>query len=213
MSALVENHREIVPILSLDDVAAGISWLEKILGFRVESTQESFGTTLALGDQRIVVSKGLSIAGAFRPHHLALSVPDVDEAMAVCLLRGGELADSMTPDGPLEISEFWENGVRYVYFEGPEGVLIELCAKKNPISGTEWGHSHVGVMCYDVDEERRVFERLGCKRIADHQLNRPDETTNVTFLEFGRSVVELFSGQQTGLCNSLAGWNGCAMQN
>ncbi|MEO1638814.1 MAG: VOC family protein [Pseudomonadota bacterium] len=212
MSSLGGNPREIIPTLSLDNVGRGISWLEQVFGFGVESSQASFGTTMVLGDQRIAVSNSLSIAGAVRLHHLALSVPEVDEAMTDCLLRGGKLAKSMTPDGPLEIPEFWESGVRYVFFEGPEGILIELCAKKKSKSETTWGHSHLGVMCQDVGKERQVFESLGCNRVAEYQLNQPNGTTHVTFLEFGRSLVELFSGEQTGLCNSLSGWNGCAMQ-
>ena len=212
MSLSDGNPREIIPILSLEDVGRGISWLEQVFGFQVESSQTSFGTAMVLGDQRIVVSKRLSIAGAVGLHHLALSVPEVDEAMAVCLLRGGKLAGSMTPHGPLEIPEFWENGVRYAFFEGPEGVLIELCAKKNPISEATWGHSHLGVMCQDVDHKRRLFESLNCTRIADYQLSRPEGTTNVIFLGFGRSVVELFSGELAGRSNSWVGWVGCAMQ-
>jgi len=213
MSSSGGNPREIIPILSLDNVGRGISWLEQVFGFGVESSQASCGTTMVLGDQRIVVSNSLSIAGAVRLHHLALSVPEVDEAMADCLLRGGKLAESMTPDGPLEISEFWENGVRYVFFEGPEGILIELCAKKNSKSENNWGHSHLGVMCQDVEKERQAFESLSCNLVAEYQLNQPNGTTHVTFLEFGRSLVELFSGEQTALSKPWVGWNGCKMQN
>lgn len=213
MSPRPEHKREVIPILSLTDIGSGIDWLSEIFGFRVEGSRVAMGTTMVLGDQRILVSEGLSVAGAIGMHHLALSVPNVDDAMRICLARGGQLAVSMTPDGPLEIAEFWENGVRYVFFEGPEGVLIELCAKIDATSEATWGHSHFGVMCEDVDQERRLFESLGYQKIADHQLERSEGTINVTFLESGRYVMELFSGLQLDLRNSRVGWIGSVMRN
>lgn len=212
MSASNENPQEITPILSFEDVGRGITWLEQVFQFSVESWQASFGTTMVLGDQRIVISRKLSIAGAVGLHHLALSVPEADEAMVDCLKRGGKLAGSMTPNGPLEIPEFWQNGIRYVFFEGPEGVLIELCAKKETISKTSWGHSHLGVMCQDVGRECGLFESMNCKRIANYQLCRPKGTTDVVFLEFGRSLVELFSGERAERGHTSVGWIGCLIQ-
>lgn len=184
----------IIPILALQDEIAGIQLMEQVFGFRVEGTSIGIGTILALGDQRILVAPQTTIIGSVQAHHLALSVPDVDVAMRECIARGGNLAKSMTPDGPLEISEFWSGGVHYVFFDGPEGALIEFCMKKHESRVTNWGHDHIGVLCTDLDlnDTQEKFEASGCNIVAEHTLHRPDGNTQVSFLRRGESVVELF---------------------
>lgn len=203
---------EIIPMLSLSNEAAGIALLKQVFGFEEEGFSREFGTSLVLGNQRVKVIPSLEIIGNVGLHHVAISVPNVDNAMTECLARGGTLAKSMTPNGPLEISEFWTNGVRYVFFEGPEGSLIELCMKNARPEHQNWGHDHVGILCHDILEIRRKFETIGCKEIAKHALNRKDGTTNVSFLKRGSSIIELFSPPSSGAEHEhlVSGrWIGC----
>lgn len=202
----------LTPVLSLEDEGAGIALLKRVFRFEVVGSSGGFGTMLRLGDQSILVTPKLSIVGAYQPHHLALSVPDTDDAMKMCLERGGVLAQSMTPEGPLEIPEFWSAGVRYVFFEGPEGALIEFCTKKGERAEASWGHDHIGIQCSDIAVSKAQFETAGCELVAQHALDRDDGITDVVFLRCGVSVAELFS--PPGWDGSLqtppkAGWVGC----
>ena len=184
---------DIVPILSLSDPLGGIAMLETVFGFQRDKAGSDDGILVTLGDQKILVVSGRSSIGPVRPHHVALSVPDVDVAMRDCQARGGKLATSMTPDGPLEIPEFWTRGVRYVFFDGPEGALIEFCAKKDQPNVSSWGQDHIGFQCDDLQDAHATFVELGCIIVAAHTLQRPEGVTDAVFLKRGNSVVELFS--------------------
>lgn len=206
------KQEELIPILSLEDPRAGIALLTRVFGFECVGTGDGFGTIMALGNQRILIVPKLSIVGSVRPHHLALSVPYTDMAMNECLSRGGVLAQSMTPDGPLEIPEFWNHGVRYVFFEGPEGALIELCMKKGQVSSNDWGHDHIGIECEDIAASQTQFENAGCDLLASHSLHRDDDVTDVAFLKRGASVAELFCPPKASKAADtppLSGWVGC----
>jgi catechol 2,3-dioxygenase-like lactoylglutathione lyase family enzyme len=209
---MTKSQEELLPILSLADQRAGIAMLDRVFGFESTGMRGGFGTIMALGNQRILIVPKLAVVGSVRPHHLALSIPDTDQAMKECLDRGGVLAQSMTPDGPLEIPEFWTNGVRYVFFDGPEGALIELCMKKGQLSAEEWGHDHIGIECEDIAASQSQFEHAGCNLIASHSLDRDDGITDVAFLNRGASVAELFcppKASKAAETPPLSGWVGC----
>ena len=208
----LKRDEAIVPILSLNDVSAGISLLMRVFGFDRFRPSGAWGTFMSLGDQKILILPRMGVINAMRPHHLALRVPDVDAAMKTCLMRGGILARSMTPNGPLEIPEFWGSGVRYVFFEGPEGALIELCMKKGQAASDVWGHDHIGIQCDDVSLAQVQLENAGCQTVANHVLRRDDGETEVVFMARGSSVAEAF-GPATGK-SALdtpyqTGWVGC----
>ncbi len=186
-----------------------------VFGFQHDGRPNAQGARLSLGDQSLWVVKSRSVAGAIGLHHLALSVPDTDMAMQECLNRGGRLAASMTPDGPLEIAAFWDTGVRYVFFEGPEGVLIELCMRIGQPAAVGWGHDHLGVRCADIAATAELFQSMGCRTVAQHSLDRPGGPTLVTFLRYSRSTIELFCepGDATRIpASPHLGWVGCALQ-
>lgn len=212
INPVIEQHEELIPILSLEDQGAGIALLARVFGFECIGTSDRHGTIMALGNQRILIVPKLSIVGGVRPHHLALSVPDTDSAMTTCLERGGILAQSMTPHGPLEIPEFWSDGLQYVFFEGPEGALIELCVKKGQTPYENWGHDHIGIECEDIAASQCQFESAGCKLVANHVLHRDDGITDVAFLERGRSIAELFcppKANEAAETPPQSGWVGC----
>ena len=185
--------------------------MEQIFGFVSVGVKGDLGTVMALGDQKILIAPNLNAIGSIRPHHVALSVPDTDAAMNACMARGGKLVQSMTPDGPLEIPEFWGEGVRYVFIEGPEGALIELCMRKGRETSSRWGHDHIGIECEQLSTVQSLFESDGCDLIAKHSLRRSDGTTDVAFLKRGDSIAELFSpphAQKASKHISRCGWTG-----
>lgn len=179
--------KEIVPELAVQDLAGAESLLRDVFGFARD------GETLRLNDQRIALVPADGPRGHGGIDHLALSVNDTDAALADLLARGARLEDT-TPDGPKEIAEFWENGVRYVFLQGPEGARIELCAKRlSPAAPHRPGHDHIGIPCTDIAASAAFFTDLGAKPVAAFDLIRAEGTVAVRFLAAGQSVVELYS--------------------
>jgi len=176
----------IVPELAVMDPAAAAAMLRDVFGFA------GTGEVLALGDQAVALVAAERAAGQGGIDHLALAVADVDAALAGMRARGARL-EATTPEGPREIAEFWEGGVRYVFLEGPEGARIELCARL-PQDGRAGlpGHDHIGIPCTDLAATEGFFLGLGLRPLAAVDLRRDDGVTKVRFLAAGDSVVELY---------------------
>lgn len=183
--------REIVPELALRDPAAGARWLRDVLGFA-----DGGGGLLRLGDQRLRVVPGEPDGPHGRVDHLALAVPDVALALAEAQARGARLG-APTPDGPLAIAEFWGSGVTYAFLDGPEGAKVELIARNPPAAPRPPGHDHVGISCADLAPMRGFFLSLGCREVADVALDRPGGRVDVSFLAWGRSVLEIYCLPET----------------
>lgn len=147
-----------------------------------------------LGDQALRVaenpSQGSGI-GHGRIDHLALSVPDMDSALAGLQAAGLHLDADITPNGPKLIPEFWDAGLRYVYLAGPDGARIELCQRLSG-AGPKVGHDHIGIPCHDVAAMQRFFLGLGATPVASFALDRPDGQIPVHFLAFEGGVIELY---------------------
>lgn len=176
----------IVPELAVVDPAAAAGMLRAVFGF------VGTGDLLVLGDQAVAVVQAERAAGQGGIDHLALAVADVDEALAGLMARGARL-EATTPEGPREIAEFWEGGVRYVFLEGPEGARIELCGRLvgAPREGLP-GHDHIGIPCTDLAAVEGFFLGLGLQPVAAVDLQCDDGVTRVRFLAAGTSVVELY---------------------
>lgn len=178
---------EIIPELSVRDLAAAQDMLVRVFGFAPEDG------VLRLGDQRIVLVPAEGPGGHGGIDHLALKVNDTDQALAGLVQRGAVL-DATTPNGPQEIAEFWDNGVRYVFLQGPEGARIELCARRGaPEQAGLPGHDHIGLPCSDIAASEAFFLSLGLKPTGRFDLIRPEGTIAVRFLAAGDSVVELYA--------------------
>ena len=176
----------IVPELAVRDVAAAAGMLRAVFGFA------GAGDLLDLGDQAVALVQADGVPGQGGIDHLALAVADVDAALAGYLARGARL-EATTPEGPREIAEFWEGGVRYVFLEGPEGARIELCARLPGAARTGLpGHDHLGIPCTDLAATEGFFLGLGLRPVAGVDLTREDGVTRVRFLALGSSVVELY---------------------
>ncbi|MEV5649504.1 VOC family protein [Nocardia sp. NPDC052254] len=93
-----------------------------LLGLEVDSRAE--GIAVEIGSSRLVVTEGPSFAGV---HHLAFGISPRDVDLARQWLRQRvepiTLAGVDTFDGP----PGWDS--RSVYFEGPEGIVLELIAR------------------------------------------------------------------------------------
>lgn len=180
--------RALIPELRLSDVATGGAMMRKMFGF-----QEDGPDTLRLGTQRIVLGSDAGSMGHGLIDHLALAVDDVGAAMAAVQAKGGQLDSAVTPDGPLFIPEFWKEGTRYVFFAGPEGARIELCARPGLARAGLPGHDHIGIAARDFGDMRRFFLDLGLSEVAATVLERPGGNIPVSFLGLGASVVELYA--------------------
>lgn len=180
------NSATLIPELAVTDPAAAAAMLRTVFGF--SGTDD----LLHLGTQSIALVRADRPAGHGRIDHLALAVADVDDALAALLARGATL-EATTPQGPREIAEFWDHGVRYVFLTGPEGARIELCARRAtpPRPGLP-GHDHIGIPCTDIAATEAFFHGLGLMPLASVDLDRPDGRTAVRFLGLGPSVVELY---------------------
>lgn len=172
----------LVPELTVADPSEAAKVMERF-GFMPD------GGLWRLGSQAVRLVAGAP-QGHGRIDHVALSVPDMDKAVSALAERGIVLAD-VTPNGPELIPEFWDDGLRYVYFRGPGGARIELCQR---VSGAapRMGQDHIGIPCADLAAMRGFFESHGARLIAAVDLDRPEGVIPVRFLSFHDGVVELY---------------------
>jgi catechol 2,3-dioxygenase-like lactoylglutathione lyase family enzyme len=143
-----------------------------------------------LGTQALRLTSGRP-QGHGRIDHIALTVPDMDAALARLQAQGVILDDGITPNGPELIPEFWDDGLRFVYLAGPESARIELCQR---VSGAPAavGHDHIGIPCADLSAMQAFFQTHGATLTAAVDLARPEGTIPVRFLAFHGGTIELF---------------------
>ena len=151
---------------------------------------------MAFGNEVIaVVEAGKLPAGLmeFRLDHVAFQVRNVDEAAKRFRARGAEYCKTFTPDGPLVISEFWESGIRYVFFNGPGGWPFEFCRKLglDHDIGSE-GHGHYSIRVSDINAVEARLKELGAKSIASYRLGEQD-VVDVRFMQVGDDTFEILN--------------------
>lgn len=173
----------VIPVLSLPDADAACRMLAEVFGFVAD------GGLMRLGDQVIAVEAG-SAAGHGVIDHLAIAVPDLGIASRDLLARGARPDATVTPDGPLDIPEFWDGGVRYLFLEGPAGARIEVISNLAAPQGP--GHDHIGIPCTDILATSAFLTSLGASPRAAFTLKREEGTTEVRFLSLQGSVLELY---------------------
>lgn len=181
------------PILSIADPAAARRHLVEVLGF-----QSAGDDTVAFGDQQIRLCRPDAVPAGMLPlplDHLALRVDDVDAQMHRLRAQGGRLTTGFTPEGPVEIAAFWDQGVRFVFFDGPEGWPLEFCRPWAERHAHAPGHDHFGMRVADLDAldalEARLTD-LGATRLARHVLEGGARPVNVRFLGLGTRIFEIF---------------------
>lgn len=194
-----------IPVLAVDDPAAACEQLACHFGF-----QKRDGL-MWLGTQAISVLKtGDQPTGfvALPLDHIALSVTDAAEACRVFSGRGATYSKSHTPDGLREIPEFWDNGVRFVFFEGPMSAPLEFCETIGIApQAREMNHDHYGIRRMDFEKTVLDLQELGAVQIARHRLLATNDTINVMFLRWNDSVLELFD-ERSVHAPTPHGWTG-----
>ncbi len=188
------------PIKARKALIANFGWVED-------------GKLMRLGEQAILVS-GI---GEFPKHfmalpldHVALDVSDADSAYRTFSARGATLSKRYTPNGPRDIPEFWEHGVRFVFFEAPEGWPLEFCAENGRrMRNNSFGHSHYGIRCQSVENLERDLVSRGASRISEYSLGSGPDIVTVVFLRFGTAILELFDEPPFAVDHN-EGWIGLA---
>jgi catechol 2,3-dioxygenase-like lactoylglutathione lyase family enzyme len=179
-----------IPVLAVNDPAAARRTLAELFGFKGD------GPIMTLGGQSIVLAAPGETPEKFIPlrlDHVALSVADADESCRAYLARGARLSSAFTPDGPKEIPEFWDGGVRFVFFDGPEGWPLEFCALKVAAQNSSGvGHGHYGIRRKGFEAALGELALLGAVQIARHRLGGGDAAVNVSFLQLRSAVLEVF---------------------
>lgn len=180
-----------IPVLALDDPAEGAGFLCTRLGFSADPADPQL---LRFGTQALrLVHAGQPVQGLIDLpfDHLALRVPDPDAAQSRAIALGARMHPAFTPDGPREIAEFGPVGVRFVFFQGPEGWPFEFVAPRNAPPGLP-GHDHFGLRSLPLAPAESHLAEMGATLQSRHSLHGPDAAVSVTFLQLGAAVFELF---------------------
>lgn len=184
----------IVPELAVTSVPAAVAMLAAEFGFAAQ------GTRLVRGDQVIALVPGQPGPGHGMIDHLALKAVDADAASAAAIRRGAVIDRHVTPDGPMEIAAFWENGVRYQFFEGPGGARLEFCARRGTrldagvgLDEALPGHDHIGLCCRDIEASVQFYQGLGFDIAFATTLAPPEGPLPVRFLARDGQMLELYS--------------------
>ena len=197
-----------IPVLSVRDPDQACAQLERQFGF------VDIAGLMRFGDAAIKVvasDAALALSLDLRPDHVAFGVGNVDEVFRGFANGGAVLDRRFTPAGPRDIPEFWEHGVRFVFFEGPESSPLEFCAKAGPDVQTRQGHDHFGIRTADLDAAEARLTQMGAVPLARYALPGEGRVTHVRFLRLGRSVFELFDEPPLENVPEGLGWIGfCA---
>ena len=202
MEARKDGFR-IVPELQVKSVRQAIDQLA-VFGFSPDTSSlwqgDGNAARLWRDDQGIALVQMQGEAAHGVIDHVAMRAIDTDAAGRLVVARGGVVDGGVTPDGPLEIAEFWGSGVRYQFFQGPGGARVELCAERGRVLPGDVGldqalagHSHIGICCRDIAASARFYAGLGLERVFATTLERPGGAVAVCFLRRGGQMVELYS--------------------
>lgn len=150
---------------------------------------------MRFGDQLVALVTGDATPAGLIPlalDHLALRVPDARKAARDFGANGARLHTGFTPEGPRDIPQFWEHGVRFVFFEGPDGVPLEFCQKLGAeAASAPLGHDHYALRARDLAPPQAVCAALGATTVATHLLEG-EVPVSVRFLARGNEIFELF---------------------
>ncbi|MFZ5814717.1 MAG: VOC family protein [Bacillota bacterium] len=117
--------------IMVSDIERSVAWYQRVLGFRVADRRELGRTRLAFlelaGAQIELIQQEGSCAAEGIVNHIAFAVDDLDAAMARLRAEGVSLGDE-------RVIPIWDGG-RVLFFEGPDGEVLELFEAGRPAAG------------------------------------------------------------------------------
>lgn len=195
-----------IPVLAVRDPVTACHLLARQFGFtQVGPGQMAFGAAL------IAVVASDALPGALIPlrlDHVAFQVADADKVYQAFSTAGAQLDPTFTPHGPRDIPQFWDNGVRFVFFLGPEAAAFEFCAKNDAAFPIHCGHSHFAIRTGDIDAAEAQVAAFGASRIAQHLLPGNPRPVSVRFVQSGPDLFELFDEAPVAATSRPVGWVG-----
>ena len=196
-----------IPILAVDDPEAARQFLANRFGFLPAGDG-----SVRLGDQRILVTAAGTLpadAIDLRLDHVALKTGDADQCRARLEARGARLCRGYTPEGPQDIPQIWEAGVRYVFFSGPEDWPMEFVARNGVApDSVSAGHDHIGIRTRQIDVVAKRLASMGATDLANYRIPGSGGVINVRFQRLGDTVFELFDDPPTAEPQAGTGWIG-----
>ncbi len=193
-----------IPVLAVSDPEAACAMLARVFGFEPREN-----SVMMFGNHAIsLVQVGAVPVGMLRMplDHVAFSVTDADRAHLQFMARGGNLARSFTPDGPKDVPEFWDHGVRFVFFDGPDGWPFEFCKKKGAATGQ--GHDHFAIRKANITTAVTALGNMGCIPVAHYRLGRGERSVEVQFMALGSHMFEVFAEGPFADVETDRGWIG-----
>ncbi len=193
-----------IPVLAVQDPDAACATLARVFGFLPGGNG-----SMVFGSHAVAVVRiGAEPGGMVRMplDHVAFATTDVDQACRQFMARGGKLAHTFTPDGPKDIPEFWDHGVRFVFFDGPDGWPFEFCMKKGTSSSE--GHDHFAIRTADIMTAVGQLGNMGGIPVAQHRLGGDAGAVEVQFLALGSHMFEVFAEGPYPYVDSDRGWIG-----
>ena len=193
-----------IPVLAVSDPETACTMLAQVFGFEPRENG-----VMVFGNHAVaVVCIGAVPSGMLRMplDHVAFAVTDADRAYIQFMARGGKLARFFTPDGPKDIPDFWDHGVRFVFFDGPDGWPFEFCMKKGGAGGE--GHDHFAIRTADITTAVAALGKMGCIPVAHHRLGTEETSVEVHFLALGSHMFEVFAEGPYPDVDTDRGWIG-----
>lgn len=196
---------KMIPVLSVSDISNARDHLINVFGFEALD-----GNKIRFGDAEIIIVSYTDIPKAIirKPiDHIAFSVQSLAEFESSSLGRNGYYHSEYTPEGIKEIPEFWESGVKYVFFEGPDGAPFEFCCR-NSIEAAEKGVDHVGIRNLDINEAQSHYLEYSPKVVSEYKL----DDVNIRFFTVNEYMFEAFTAVGDNGMDSEIGWIGFIRQ-
>jgi catechol 2,3-dioxygenase-like lactoylglutathione lyase family enzyme len=109
----------IAAVVGLEDVVADVVYLDFLVGPRIELIH--FRTPEGIRPD------ALSVANTFGIRHVAFRVTDIDAVVDRLLQSGVKLRSKIAAVPQTQVSYAGNASKRLVYFDDPEGNLLELC--------------------------------------------------------------------------------------
>jgi catechol 2,3-dioxygenase-like lactoylglutathione lyase family enzyme len=202
------------PVLTIPDPVEAFDWFGSVAGFSTDPA----GREVSIGHLGILILRPDEGPAGMRDipfDHLALRVDDVDATLSRLVARGARLDPAYTPDGPREISVFWDVGVRFAFVIGPGGLPIEICARRVPKSSADMitGLDHLGLRRRDLARAADDLIGQGAVELARYRLPGPVRPVDVRFLQEANLCWEVFDEDAPALpghVDPVARWSGVA---